>query len=787
MLMASMFFLKRHPRLLIAVGVLVSLCNSAPVLHAGLVDSITFGDTTSESTHQFQDAGSEVGQGGLDLPMRRLLPLAPPSWKGGTMSFTLKADPSGPNYVTARFWGSDITDDRLMLFCEGKQIGWYHLGDVEPLDAGNEDGTPQFNNRFFYHTSPLPLALTRGKSLLHLEIRSMGRIWGYGNTWSQYQKDMTQPSRGVYALYMDTEGCFVPPPGEKQGQAPVNPPVRTSPGPELLDRVRERVEKEIQHELSGSAPLDEIQMQFLAKAYHAKWCAAYQNPQVVQRVAQGLDHLYALWQGNPATINNAPGAYNGGWLGFGPAGDAVRLLAAPLQPLLDQPPSEGSAATRRAAWSAMLQATRDQNRTHRRLYTNQTIIVDLNAYRANRGVEAIDPANALPEARMLDYLYQSIGIKPWLGSDTDHGPEKPMGDDYWELTAKGLTKELGFVGYYGEVIDWVTSVYEATQPVTTDGFGPGDDKIRRQLIRIAKARGVFREPMLDADGNRAMRIEAIVGWRDEGHYPGNIAYAERPSWDATALYAVAATLDPTLVGYAQQMFADNQFFYTLDRSLKEGGLRVTAGLLGAPGQYEAVQAQPARSARLPMSTGQPDFTWTDEDDGVVAVKHGDEILYASLYWRARSGINFLARVHDMHPTFDRIAVVREDEEFQPSGLFYTYPDWVNMGFGNGGVKYPDDMHQAMAGEKIPVAKIPADVPFKPGQDNPFAGRADFYLCRYGNYLIEMNADKTKSHPVKIPAGVTAKRALELVSRKTVDLASAAPIAPRSTVIFYLGR
>jgi hypothetical protein len=65
MLMASMFFLKRHPRLLIAVGVLVSLCNSAPVLHAGLVDSITFGDTTSESTHQFQDAGSEVGQGGL--------------------------------------------------------------------------------------------------------------------------------------------------------------------------------------------------------------------------------------------------------------------------------------------------------------------------------------------------------------------------------------------------------------------------------------------------------------------------------------------------------------------------------------------------------------------------------------------------------------------------------------------------------------------------------------------------------------------------------------------------
>jgi hypothetical protein len=31
----------------------------------------------------------------------------------------------------------------------------------------------------------------------------------------------------------------------------------------------------------------------------------------------------------------------------------------------------------------------------------------------------------------------------------------------------------------------------------------------------------------------------------------------------------------------------------------------------------------------------------DEDAGVVAIKHGQEILYVSLYWRAGFAVNFL--------------------------------------------------------------------------------------------------------------------------------------------------
>ncbi|MBC7856058.1 MAG: hypothetical protein IAF94_21725, partial [Pirellulaceae bacterium] len=83
---------------------------------------------------------------------------------------------------------------------------------------------------------------------------------------------------------------------------------------------------------------------------------------------------------------------------------------------------------------------------------------------------------------------------------------------------------------------------------------------------------------------------------------------------------------------------------------------------------------------------QPDFVFSDEEDGVVAIKNGKEIFYASLYWRARYAINNLARVHAITPTYDRIATVHIDEKFDSSGMFYSRRDWTNFGFG--GVRHP---------------------------------------------------------------------------------------------------
>src|SRR5690606_38166384 len=134
---------------------------------------------------------------------------------------------------------------------------------------------------------------------------------------------------------------------------------------------------------------------------------------------------------------------------------ALRVLYQHLQERFDERIGEDKQLKRRDAWSAMFKASVDYGVTHRRQYTNQSMIIDMFAYEANRALALLYPESALPESQMLRYLYESVGLVPWLGKETPTGPEKPLGDGYWQLTTKGLTKELGYVGYYGEVLDWV--------------------------------------------------------------------------------------------------------------------------------------------------------------------------------------------------------------------------------------------------------------------------------------------------------------------------------------------
>lgn len=336
---------------------------------------------------------------------------------------------------------------------------------------------------------------------------------------------------------------------------------------------------------------------------------------------------------------------------------------------------------------------------------------------------------------------------------------------------------MGFVGNYGEVIDWVSEIYEATKSSPNQ---PGDAAIKAQVEKIALARAPFRYAMLDDDKFTAMRQETVVGWRDT-HYPGDVTYAQRPSWDGTPLQMAALTLHPQLVGFAQQMFSDNQFFNSIEKSMNDKGFRTTAGLLFVPDDYALVKAQPASKYKLPMSWDEPDFVFTDEEDGVVAIKNGKEIFYASLYWRARYAINNLARVHAITPSYDRIATVHVDEKFDSSGMFYTRKDWTNLGFGGGGIKYPDSIHSAHAGEQLPVAKIPPGTPFRLGDENPYAGRANYYQLEYSHYLIAMNSTADKIYDFIIPCAFG--NATNLKTHKAIN-AKSIEVAPLTTIVLY---
>src|ERR1017187_6091057 len=151
--------LKLQPATLFAAAVLLTADRTSaqiPPAKESIVDSITFGDPPSEASHSLKAERSDAVTGGLGERARRLLPLEPQTWEGGSVSLALMVDPAKPNYATIKLWGSDKTGNLLLLFCEGKQVGYRHLGDIDLLDIGG--GEAAFPGRFIYNTTPLPLA-----------------------------------------------------------------------------------------------------------------------------------------------------------------------------------------------------------------------------------------------------------------------------------------------------------------------------------------------------------------------------------------------------------------------------------------------------------------------------------------------------------------------------------------------------------------------------------------------------------------------------------------------------
>ena len=740
-------------------------------------DQLVFGNSISESEHHFNSLNSLVDENKLGQQCRVLMPLDTPSWKGNAMSFEMKVDAERQNYITVKFWGDDINHNQLLLFIEGKQIGYRHLGDIEVLDLGAD--FPVFNGRYQYKTSPLPLQITKGKTMVRFEIRSSGPIWSYGNNFEQYQKNMTDASRGIYSLYVHTNGDFVVPPEEKQGDIPKSV-LRKSPGKEILITLKERVNKEIDGLLKSNKNLSQVQMQFLAKAYNVKWCNAFKCQRVIDQITKGLDSLFLQYKKKPKLAESDPATWNADWFGLGIVGEIVSLLNEPLKEPLEANvnyPGVG-VLKRKDAVATFLQYCRDWHCQHRRMYTNQSMINDLyGIYYANKGLLYTSPDIYRKENDVRRYLYESVGLEKWRGQDTDTGSNYQAGRDYWLLTEKGLTKELGFVGNYGEVLDWISELYSATKPSVNE---IGDELIKKQIEKIALARMPFRYSSTDAEGFAAMRMETQVGWRDV-HFPGDVTYVQRSSWDGNPLQIVAATMHPKLIAYAQQMFADNQFFSSVEERMKDKGFRVTAGLLPIPDQYELIKNQPAQNINMSMSKRNGNFVFSDEEDGVVAVKNGDDYLYASVYWRARNAINNLAKVHFITPKVDYVATLFEEEQFDSSGMWFTRPDYTNFGFASGGPKYPEITHSAYAGEKLPIAKIKAGITFKPGDENTYAGKANYYKLQYGNYIIAMNATKDKIFELKIPADFI--NAVDLVTGEKIN-AGSIKVFSQSTVILF---
>ena len=740
------------------------------------IDAIDFGVESSESSHSLQADSSETFQGAVDSPARRLLPKRKEGWVGGEMRFKMKVDPKKPNYFTAKFWGSEQTgeESRLMLFVEGEQVGQRHLAEIDPLDI--LASSARYPDRFMYKTLPLPQRLTQGKREVSLSIRVEGGVWGYGKEFERFQQKLKKPSRGIYRGYTHTDSFLTVGEREEQGTRPRTYPVRTSPGPEVLKETKKRVNKHLRGLIEGKTnDLGEKNIPVLSRACFVPWTVAYHNKAALNKLVRAIDEEYRKYDDDNEIFKSE-------WHGAGPIGGAISLMGNTVEAYLDHE-IEGTGKLRRDAWSEMLLASRNYHISHRRAYSNQAMTVDYGLYRCNRGIALLTPKKAWSEKQALQLLHEGAGIKPWRGSCTPTlgRPEWPSGKNFKQLTDEGLSRELGYVGAYGElVVPIMRDMYEATRP--TRG-SEGDPELKAQLLKATKARSVFHYPLPDSDGFRSMKIEAVIGWRD-WHYPGVVAYGQMPCDDGGPGDAAGTTMDPELIGFTRQMIDDNQFFNEVAVQNRRRGVNVIKALLRIPENYERIMGYRGTLKPLPMTAGQPDFVFADPGVGAIAIKHGDDILYASLYWRARYGINNLARVHFMTPKFAYDSTVMINTGFKSSGMQYEIPNRVNMPFNK---RFEDEYKQegkkfSMAGQVYPIAAMPRFFKdFRPGDENLYAGKGTQYLMVYGRYCVAMNC-QSKSTNFDVPEDFVGA---EILSESTESIAETKyKLKPNETLVLY---
>jgi len=410
------------------------LCHLA---HGQTLDTIVFGNTTSESAHGLSTdfpavtgtavvaAGggatpsnpsstgpSNTVTGALGLSARQLLPRTPNAdIYGGEMSFTMTVDPAKQNYFTIKLYGSDTsTNEWFVLDCNGYEVGWRHAGEDQELLWS--PGVTWFPGRFIYRTVPLPLNLTVGQASVTLKIRSLGEIFYYasGPYFGDYQKLMNSTSLSVYSAYTHT-GRYFDASSETQGTAPTVLTPRTTPTEATtVSSWESAANSEVTTLLSGSASsMTPANVDFLAQSYAVSWTSAYNNPSVPGAVIAGMDALVTAAASDTNGLIDYMGIFGDpSWGGYlGPAGNAIMLMWPEISGSMSTTVAYGGTigtVTRQSAWSQALRASVDYGRFNRRGITNQDIYCTWNIYRANRGLELVDPSNALYESEAVQYL-----------------------------------------------------------------------------------------------------------------------------------------------------------------------------------------------------------------------------------------------------------------------------------------------------------------------------------------------------------------------------------------------
>lgn len=783
----------------LSLGVLLGVRAEAALA----VDTLRFGDPESEQSHALATGWgpttpkswvgtwtppsepsatppSDVVDGAFGQKVRRLLPRTPnPDVYGGEASFSMAVDPLQQNYFTVKWWGSDPSGGRwFILDVAGLELGNRHGGGADAPDILNNIDMRWAPNRFIYRTVAIPFHLTRGRRQIAFRIRSLGWLNDYdpNQYFGAYQKLMKEPSMGLYRAYTHI-GSMPDIHEEKQGRTPeLKTPRSLESEEKFLARVKENVNGRLGKLLRAPpASLSPYDLAWLGQCFDVRemrkqeWIAypgGHSAETLRRQAVAGIDAQVRKQSEKPDYVASQGNDSWGGY--FGGLGDAIRLLwprldgSEALAEAVDYGGSYGR-IPRRRAWARALRESVDFGRFHRRRVANQEMYCAGNLYRANCGLRLVDPGSALREAEALRYVKEAAGLLPFKGNDLPgDGPVPVPGDkesyDWRVVTEKGTSKDLGgFVGSdYGELGGDFAGLALVSR----------DRELMARALQMLRARAVFRIPAPDDNGFLVMQGANPIGVRNNS-MPGHYAYLGRGGEFHVAMLG-AKVVGNDLLGYYQQAVDDGQLFRMVGDRCDDPYL---------PMRYAAIKAMPKTGVRLPMSPGARDFAWADEDNLVVAAKHGEERFFANLHWRAPNAVNGWAKVFLLDDETVHIAEVQvEDVRYRPTGILATMGSRIEK-FNR--AQPPDNPVNAYKGQRLPLA-FRSDLTRIP-PENPDSGKGTGYTLRYGHWLVGINAHHAEPYELLLPSNFT--QATDLVSGRTFT--EKVELPPRSSAVFYL--
>ncbi len=778
---------KRNIFLAVMASALIFIFNGS-VASARGIDYVDLGDQASEQAHNLRVNGESKVTENEEVrgtAGRHLLP--PPEgymdeennklW-GGSIFITMEVDPEKRNYFTARFWGDELKkrSGRLVLLADGKLLTQTGTGSFEPINKTNHrsSDTP-FPGRFYYSTTPLPLDLTEGRETVELEIRHFGRFYRYNAGTLKRDglyRPIDSPSRNIYKAYTHTDAFFQPPAQEKQGEAP--------PMPERLDeeefkkkkeafgnRIRkqfvQRVEKEIQKLQEGKS----FNSNLLLEVYDIKWLPFYQDERIADnagRFAQKLDEriIAHMEAGN---FNKEKG---------GPAKGLARIFLNLNEVMKDvgiqdqygrfldkTVEFDGEEMKRRDLYADAFVKAQKAGLSGRRHFTNQANWADGKVYPSNRALRILDADRAMPEHLARRIVLEMIGLKPYSGKWVNGGsperepPEGALERASWTLyTEKGLSREKGYVGPYGEMQGTVA------EPAQYFDHDPEmQQKILDQAQQVLQARMPFRKPYWREDYLDVFN-EQVIGCR-HSLYPGkgghSDGYVRLP--DVGKMHGGELALQLTHRLALEGRLFDKDF----------DGLDALRGWHYYQQGLDQLDTVPP-AMELPVEGD--NFVWTDEQNAVVAFKHGDAYAWVNFMFGQphKIGINDVTRIHYTTPEIDRLATVRTSHKLldkNKAGDFVLSPQ-AQYHDRTGPFATIPGLELYWAGEKWPMAK---------GLD----GMADFYEGQYGEYYIALNTTADHTFTFQVPEEAPAKT-YDIASGDVRDIRGDIEVPPRTTYV-----